>query len=322
MEFTITTLQSDSDNTFFIEEEYQSSKENNMLLTDRPEEEARKTFLTDLEGFIEGLKHNQVFVARSSEGAYAGMIWLAQRTSKEPWDFSELPGWVYDIRVRPEFRGNGLGRALLGKALGWAKAAGLAQVGLHVFGSNTAAVNLYTTSGYKTVYSYLQKDITLDKADAQGEPLLARPYRPETDLAFTRQLLFEQYQGRALASASPKPDAVEAGFEKCLKNFNFGSPNKELVIAENEKGVPAGVLWFYKSKGDLGKRRYVWLHAAQALNPSILPNLLNYLEGWAVENELDAIRTPLHQSENGLAEVLKGLNYHPANLFMYKTVTD
>jgi hypothetical protein len=246
---------------------------------------------------------------------------VARRTSKEPWDFSALPGWIYDIRVRPEFRRSGLGRALLGKAGEWAGEVGLAQVGLHVFGNNTAAINLYTSSGYQTIYSYLQKDLDRNRIKTPTNTLSFRVYQPEGDLGFTRQMLFNQFRTRALSSADPNPEEIRLGFDKCLKNFSFGNPNKELVIAVNGRGTPVGVLWFYKSKGDLGKRRYIWLHAAQATNPHDTPILLNYLEEWALENDLDAIRTPLHHSETQFGNTLQSFGYSPANMFMYKNIS-
>lgn len=322
MEFLITHASSEADNAFFIEEEYDSAKENGMVLTDRPEEEARQTFLDDLEGYIQGLKHNQVYVAKSAGGEYAGMIWLAQRTSKEPWDFSKLPGWVYDIRVRPEFRGNGLGRALLEKARVWAEEAELDQVGLHVFGSNKVAINLYTTSGYQALYQYLQKDITPDNLKASENSLIFRPCQSEKDLDFSRKLLSSQYHQRAMYNANPDTVEVSNGFEKSLETYNFGNPKKELIIAEDSEGKTVGLLWFYISKGDLGKRRYIWLHAVQAVEPEHLPHLLAYLEHWAVEQELDAIRTPVHQSEGHLGSMLLSFDYQPANLFMYKSVSN
>ena len=59
MEFTITPSQSETDHAFFIEEEYQSARENGILLTDRTKEEARQTFITDLEGYIREQYRNQ-----------------------------------------------------------------------------------------------------------------------------------------------------------------------------------------------------------------------------------------------------------------------
>ena len=134
MEFNLYPAQSDEDTAFFLEEEYQSALENQILLKDRSAEEARLTFINDLNGYLDNLNHNKIYTAQTKNGEYAGMVWLAERTSKEPWDFSPYPAWIYDIRVRPEFRRLGLGRLLLQKADEWTAECGLAEIGLHVYG--------------------------------------------------------------------------------------------------------------------------------------------------------------------------------------------
>jgi len=320
MEFNLYPAQSEADLAFFKEEEYQSALENQILLDDRSAEEARKTYLDDLAGYLESLTNKQIIVATTTDGRYAGFVWLAERTSKELWDFSAYPAWIYDIRVRPEFRGNGLGHLLLKRAEDWAADRGFSEIGLHVFGSNQTAINLYQTSGYLAEYSYLQKDITIENLPPLDGTLLFRPYLAEQDHNFTDQLLFQPYQQRAGAKANLELSAEEitAGFTHCLEIYNFGNQKKELIIVEHPDGEPIGVLWFYKSKGDLGKRRYIWLHAAQTADSGYLPQMLSYLEHWAAEHQLDAIRTPIHQCEIDLKETLGSFNYQPANLFMLK----
>ncbi|MEN8241238.1 MAG: GNAT family N-acetyltransferase [Chloroflexota bacterium] len=320
MEFNLYPAQSEADLAFFNEEEYQSALENKILLEDRSAEEARKTYLGDLAGYLESLSNNQIIVAKSADGSYAGMIWLAERTSKELWDFSAFPAWIYDIRVRPEFRGNGLGRLLLKQAEAWAVSCGYQEIGLQVFGDNQTAINLYQSSGYLTEYSYMQLDISFENLPPLDGTLQFRPYLAEQDHSITDQLLFQQYRQRAGAKANLVVSAEEitAGFRHCLEIYNFGNQKKELIIVEHPTGEPVGVLWFYKSKGDLGRRRYIWLHAAQTADSGHLPQMLRYLEHWAADHQLDAIRTPIHQCEINLIETLSSFNYQPANLFMLK----
>ena len=50
--------------------------------------------------------------------------------------------------VLREYRGNGIGTALIRRALTHAKAAGLEKVELEVFASNTAAISLYEKHGF------------------------------------------------------------------------------------------------------------------------------------------------------------------------------
>ncbi|HET7793478.1 MAG TPA: GNAT family N-acetyltransferase [Rhizobacter sp.] len=57
-------------------------------------------------------------------------------------------GYVYNIRVRPEFRGRGHAKAALDLIEAVALDMGLDAIGLHVFSFNTNAQALYRSSGY------------------------------------------------------------------------------------------------------------------------------------------------------------------------------
>jgi ribosomal protein S18 acetylase RimI-like enzyme len=323
MEFNLYPAQSEADLAFFNQEEYKSGLENDILLKDRSADEARKTYLKDLSNYIANLTNNQIIIAVTGTGDYAGMIWLAESTSRELWDFSVSPGWVYDIRVLPEFRGNGLGHMLLESAEEWATACGYAEIGLHVFGRNKIAFNLYQSNGYLTEHSYLQKNITPENILPLGGDLKFRSYNAEVDGQFTREMIFQQYQQQARANIGSEitDEEISTGFERLLEKFNFGNPKKELIIVDDPDNSPSGVLWFYKSKGDLGKRRYVWLHSALTKNPEHMPQLLAYLEHWTVDNQLDSIRTPVHSSEQQLITALQESGHQPANIFMRKKIS-
>ena len=189
-------------------------------------------------------------------------------------------------------------------------------------GSNQTAIQLYQSCGYHTEYSYRQKEVRTENLPPLQGKLHFRPYTAGQDGEFSRKLLFEQYQRRASANASLTLTAgeISAGFTHCLEIYNFENQKKELILAEHADGSPLGLLWFYNSKGDLGKRRYIWMHSALSLNPDDLPQLLAYLEQWAVDHQLDAIRTPVHQCETGLISALDTLGYQPSNIFMIKKI--
>jgi ribosomal protein S18 acetylase RimI-like enzyme len=64
-------------------------------------------------------------------------------------DFQQ--GAIQNIGICPEFRGLGLGRALLLKALSGFRQAGLLRVYLEVSAANSAAVKLYQSVGFEVV---------------------------------------------------------------------------------------------------------------------------------------------------------------------------
>ena len=65
---------------------------------------------------------------------------------------------IQNVAVRPEFRGRGLGRALLMKALDGFRRAGIRKVTLEATSGNTPAIRLYETSGFR-LYQTLYKEV-------------------------------------------------------------------------------------------------------------------------------------------------------------------
>lgn len=62
-------------------------------------------------------------------------------------------GAIQNLGVVPEFRGFGLGTALLAKSLDGFREAGLKRVTLHVTAKNQAALKLYQRVGFKTYHT-------------------------------------------------------------------------------------------------------------------------------------------------------------------------
>ncbi|MDR9899679.1 GNAT family N-acetyltransferase [Aetokthonos hydrillicola Thurmond2011] len=57
---------------------------------------------------------------------------------------------IFLLYVVPEYRRQGIGKALMQYVENWAKSRGDRQIGLQVFVSNTNALNLYNQLGYQT----------------------------------------------------------------------------------------------------------------------------------------------------------------------------
>lgn len=91
-----------------------------------------------------------------ADGVAAGHVWVASGEA-EP---GGSPGsYVFDVEVRPEFRGRGLGRALMLLAERTALAGGDHALGLHVFADNTTARGLYDSLGYTTTRRHWSKQL-------------------------------------------------------------------------------------------------------------------------------------------------------------------
>ena len=90
---------------------------------------------------------NEVYVA-TVDGAseMAGYVWFG--ISERP--FSDMRvGWIYDLLVVPEYRGRGVGEALLKHALGVSRRNGYDLTGLMVRANNKVAYSLYEKLGFK-----------------------------------------------------------------------------------------------------------------------------------------------------------------------------
>ena len=93
--------------------------------------------------------------ASLADGTPVGVLWLGLTHPRGTRDCA----FLYDIEVRPEHRGAGLGRALLAAAEQAARAGGAAALELNVFGGNARALRLYTGAGYTVVTQQMRKPL-------------------------------------------------------------------------------------------------------------------------------------------------------------------
>lgn len=75
-----------------------------------------------------------------SNNQEVGMIWLARRTDDE--------GFIYDFNIWEDNQGKGYGKQAMKELEIIAKKIGLKSIGLHVFGHNQIARDLYKKIGY------------------------------------------------------------------------------------------------------------------------------------------------------------------------------
>ena len=80
----------------------------------------------------------------SDVSATVGWLWLSEAISEH-----RRSAFIYDILVRPEYRGQGHGTRALQATEAWASALGMQHIDLHVFGHNTGAQRLYDRAGYR-----------------------------------------------------------------------------------------------------------------------------------------------------------------------------
>lgn len=84
-----------------------------------------------------------VFVAERADGALIGRLSLARDTHPASAHVADL-----GLMVSHDVRRQGVGRALLDAAVGWARASGVRKLELHVFPWNEPAIQLYERFGF------------------------------------------------------------------------------------------------------------------------------------------------------------------------------
>jgi GNAT superfamily N-acetyltransferase len=98
---------------------------------------------------------NTVFVAEL-DGKYAGHCWIGTQT-----DFftRRVDPWIFDLSVYPEFRGNGVARALHFAAEQHLRDRGYKAVGLQVMTHNPGAAAMYQNFGYEPRANSMRKKL-------------------------------------------------------------------------------------------------------------------------------------------------------------------
>lgn len=103
----------------------------------------------------DGLKSVDQFLFSIKEnGLWIGTIWLGIRGAVD-----NRKGFIYDIVLNENTRGKGYGKKAMLLIEDEAKKLGLRHIGLHVFGHNKIARNLYESIGYETTNVNMEKTL-------------------------------------------------------------------------------------------------------------------------------------------------------------------
>lgn len=95
---------------------------------------------------------DQYIFAVKAKGQWVGTLWFGVRGAED-----NRKAFIYDIVLDPEMRGHGLGKKAMELLEEKVKSLGLKHIGLHVFGHNTIAINLYEKLGYKITNLNMEK---------------------------------------------------------------------------------------------------------------------------------------------------------------------
>ena len=94
--------------------------------------------------------YNYIFTVLHESQAI-GMIWLEHKIDDK--------GFIRDIRISEKYQGRGFGKEVMKHIEAVGRERGVKKLGLHVFGHNKAARNLYENLGYQTTNLMMIKEI-------------------------------------------------------------------------------------------------------------------------------------------------------------------
>lgn len=93
----------------------------------------------------------------AASGEVIGFVWFAVLA-----DGATRSGYLYHIRIKPQFRGLGHAKAALDRLDEIARAMGLSSIALHTFSQNGAAQALYRSQGYWITGMNMRKTLRMD----------------------------------------------------------------------------------------------------------------------------------------------------------------
>ncbi len=114
--------------------------------------EAREQVARILKDGFASPGHFMFNVIETKNAETVGHVWFNVENDKKR-------AFLYDILIHEPYRGKGYGKKTLQLLEVTLKDMGVSQLGLHVFGDNRVAINLYKTLGYYTTSFNMQKDL-------------------------------------------------------------------------------------------------------------------------------------------------------------------
>ncbi len=95
-------------------------------------------------------ENHNLFMIRDGDRE-VGVLWIATRTDEK--------GFIYDINIWEENQGKGYGKKAMQEIEIFAKEIGMKSIGLHVFGPNKVARDLYEKLGYRETSIKMEKTL-------------------------------------------------------------------------------------------------------------------------------------------------------------------
>ncbi|MFC4021115.1 GNAT family N-acetyltransferase [Micromonospora sp. GCM10011542] len=93
------------------------------------------------------------------DGAEVGWMWVTLPEAAGATDAGSQRAWIHNIEVHPAHRGRGYARRMIQLIEAELARLGVPELGLNVFGTNTVAIGLYESLGFRVTAQQMAKRI-------------------------------------------------------------------------------------------------------------------------------------------------------------------
>ena len=102
---------------------------------------------------------SEIFIAEDENQAFLGYVFIGEGNNMIT---GQVHGFVYDIFVKEEHRGEDIGKALLKKAQDFCRKKGYSTISLMVSTNNQKAIKFYSETGFTATQIFMEKELDED----------------------------------------------------------------------------------------------------------------------------------------------------------------
>ncbi len=196
-------------------------------------EEAQAEALRQTDGLLpQGVHTPGQFLRKGmADGGEVGFLWISMPGNPYP-----SMAWVAEIEVAAAHRSRGHGSAMLLAGEADLVERGVHRVGLHVFGANTGARNLYRRLGYRMLAQLRTRHV-----GAPGSPVTLEPMTPQHYADRLDHLIATNHTTLTRDPTAPRERAREVAAVLAPDGVDSRNVFVRSVVAE---GRPVGWVWF------------------------------------------------------------------------------
>lgn len=275
-----------------------------------------------VEGYIEELELNTIFIAEDEHENYAGHIWISLQDHLKPWEFEQY-FWIQNISVQKNFRKQGLGTKLMKYAENWIKKQKGNNIGLHVNSESKDALRLYKKLDYTEYQSQFIKKLnnssqknTIKGKHSGSNNIIKISINEELDSI--KNIIFKSFELK-LRNKAPE-ERIQTKFDKYIDHLKYNQEDYHFFKVFNEKEQICG--FFIVSISEWRYNNCAWIKDIGFIDhpneKQFFTDAYGFLEGWVQNQEISFIEIVLSKNQTSLMNSCNEINFEIFGYFMEK----